>query len=192
MEYKLGNRTLKIVNHCDSESPRNWDNLSSFILVGSHGPNETDFEFEGNYESRFDFIEQGEQEIRKYFKDVAVCLPVHVYKHSGIAFSTEMSGQFACRWDSGTAGFIVITKEQIRENWSIKRVTQKHIDHAERIAKAELETYGNWANGEVYGFQLEEDGEEIDSCYGFYGYDIKENGILDHVGEEWAEAEEVF
>lgn len=49
--------------------------------------------------------------------------------------------------------------------------------------------------GDIYGFQVEklvsfidEDGEngdywkEVDSCWGFYGSNPKENGILDHIG----------
>ena len=26
--------------------------------------------------------------------------------------------------------------------------------------------------------------EELDSCYGFYGSNIEENGILDHINDE--------
>ena len=31
----------------------------------------------------------------------------------------------------------------------------------------------------------DENGEHIDSCYGFYGSDIKTNGIAEHIGEEF-------
>lgn len=64
---------------------------------------------------------------------------------------------------------------------------------AERIADAELETFKHYVEGEVYGYIIEQqmsdddnDWQEIDSCYGFYGPDPKENGLLDAVGPEHA------
>lgn len=39
-------------------------------------------------------------------------------------------------------------------------------------AKRIVETYTAWANGEVYGYIIEDAaGEEIDSCWGYIGYD---------------------
>ena len=55
--------------------------------------------------------------------------------------------------------------------------------------KGEVETYSQWANGEVYGFRLikvdeyNKEIEEIDSCWGFYGSDPRENGIEDYIPE---------
>ena len=62
--------------------------------------------------------------------------------------------------------------------------------------------FDNWAWGDTYGFTIEvlkrytkiyEDGttkessewEEIDSCGGFYGYDVEKNGILEHIPTEY-------
>ena len=185
-EFTLGNKTLKIVHDGFAENPREWDNLGTFIDTQGNGDN-TNFRFEGNYDSREDFIEQGEKEIRKHFKDVAVVMAVHKYQHSGVGYSTSYGYPYNCRWDSGTVGFIFATKKDIRENWGIKRVTKEKIEHTEKILSSEIDTFSQWANGDIVGFELEEDGEQTDSCYGFFGYDIEENGVLDHVGEEWKE-----
>ena len=185
-EFTLGNKTLKIVQDDCAENPRNWCNLGTFINTQGNGDN-TDFSFVGDYESRQDFIEKGEAEIRKHFKDVAVVLAVHKYSHGSVGYSTSYGYPYNCRWDSVTVGFIFATKKDIRENWGIKRVTQKYIEHTEKILSSEIDTYSQWANGDIVGFQLEEDGEETDSCYGFYGYDILENGVLDYAGQEWEE-----
>jgi hypothetical protein len=45
----------------------------------------------------------------------------------------------------------------------------------ERFAMHFIEIYTHWCNGEVYGYRiLDDDGEEIDSCWGYYGYEITE------------------
>ncbi len=183
-ELTLGNKKLIIVQDSCSENPREWCNLGTFIDTQGNG-DKTDFSFEGQYNSREDFIEKGEKEIRKHFKDVAVVMAVHKYQHSGVGYSTSNSYPYNCRWDSGTVGFIFATKKDIRENWGIKRVTQKYIEHTEKILSCEIDIFSQWANGDIVGYRIEEEGEVIDSCYGFYGYDLLENGVLDYVGEEW-------
>jgi len=188
MEFKVGNETLKIVQDQTNESPREWDNLGQMIFTGSHqhlGDKHT-VGFNGNYESRQDFIDSGEAELKKEIKDIVVCKAVHLYSHSGESISTSFSGSYACRWDSGTIGFAIVTKQDIRDNWGIKRVTQKWIDKAEAILDGEVETLDQYIRGEVYGFEVvDENDEHVDSCYGFYGSDCKVNGIKDHVDEKF-------
>jgi len=63
---------------------------------------------------------------------------------------------------------------------------------AEEIINGEVELYDQYLRGDVYGFKIsvadepEEDEEpdwmEEDSCWGFYGDNILENGITDEVG----------
>jgi hypothetical protein len=49
----------------------------------------------------------------------------------------------------------------------------------------EVETYDQYISGDVYQFEiLDENGEQEDSCCGFYGSDITKNGILDYVNSE--------
>ncbi len=64
-------------------------------------------------------------------------------------------------------------------------------DEAARVMAGSVETFKQWAEGDVYGYILEEcidveDGDwiEVDSCWGFYGSDPFENGISDSVPEE--------
>lgn len=124
------------------------------------------------------------------FKLEYVVLPVYKYEHSGIKLSTT---PFSCRWDSGQLGYIYATKEQIRANWSIKRITAKVIEDTFEWFRNEIETFSLYVQGEVYGFDIEDDnGENVDSCGGFYGQDWDTNGILDHIDFEaygWTRAE---
>jgi hypothetical protein len=180
-EFKIGNKTLKIVTDDHAESPRSWDNLGTLVLHKSVG-DITDFRFADDYSSEADVLERGPKEIAKHFGPIGAILPVYKYEHSGVCFSTT---PYSCKWDSGLAGFIFATKKDIRENWGIKRVTKARVEQVEKQLVSEVEVYSQWAEGDIVGFQLEEDGEETDSCYGFFGQDVTTNGILDHLDEEW-------
>lgn len=171
IEYK--GYTIEI-DHCDyADDPRNWDNLSTFVFSARSYSlaNELDIDY-----SDFNSMDEAEAYIRKNFNILEV-LPVSAYIHGGISLSI---GSPTCRWDSGYIGFIVIEKQNVRESFNIKRITQKHKDRAIEIAKAELETYNQYLEGQVYSYIVYDDkGENIDSCGGYYGYDHEESGLLD-------------
>jgi hypothetical protein len=192
-QERVMNQTIKIVQDDSADSPREWDNLAKMIFVGNRkhlgDKHNVDFDIFGGFSSREDFIENGEKIVRQHFKDVVICYPIHLYSHSGESISVNYSGQYACRWDSGTIGFAIVTKKDIRDNWNVKNVTKKYIEHADRILIGEVEELNKYIMGEVYGYIIEdENGEHIDSCYGFYGDDIKTNGIAEHIGEEFVKA----
>jgi hypothetical protein len=179
------NRKLKIFQDSDVESPREWDNLSKMIFIGGYSHLGDNHDFHDTHES----FEAHQKVIEKEL-DVTFITPVYAYVHSGMTISTSPFGD---RFDSGALGWAVVTKQAIRENWGIKRVTQKYIDMAEKIVKGEVETLDQYISGEVYGFEIVkietcnmgcEHEEHEDSCWGFYGSDIKENGILEHLSKE--------
>lgn len=113
-------------------------------------------------------------------------LPLWLYDHSGITMSCgARSYPYNDEWDSGCVGWIIMTKETAlkerigccdESNWREKAIADM---------KAEVALYDQYLTGDVYGFTLyrEEDGEwaEQDSCWGFYGDDVMENGISDNV-----------
>lgn len=112
--------------------------------------------------------------------------PLYLYDHSGITMSTK---PFSCPWDSGQVGEILIFTADIKEAFGVKRIGKKKKALLEEKAKLHIESdvkiYDNYISGEVYGFQiLDEDGNVEDSCYGFYGDDVKTNGILDYIPED--------
>ena len=141
-EFKVGNETLKIYYDSNSDSPREWDNMTQMIFTGTkqHLGDKHNVSFDGGYDSREDFIDRGEEMVRKAIKDVVHCKAVHLYSHSGQSISTSYGYPYNCRWDSGTIGFVIITKEAIRKSYSIKNVTKKYIDKCEAMLDAEVET----------------------------------------------------
>ena len=169
------------------DGPRDWCNLAQMIFAGGqrHLGDKHDIDFP-QYDSRADFIDEGRRFVKKQLKDAVYIKPVHYYNHSGCGISTSYSYPYDCPWDSGTIGFVVVTKEDIRKNWNIKRVTDKYIDMAIKQAEAEVETLNQYISGEVYGFVHEDkDEEHVDSCWGFYGDDFAENGMLEYVDEKF-------
>ncbi len=174
----LNGRTLKVVQDSSPESPRTWDNLSKMIFFGSYSHLGDKHNVNSNNFNSFDELAHAIAEDM----DVAVVKPIYMYSHSGQTISTK---PFGCRWDSGQLGFAIVTKEAIRKEYSTKRVTQKYRDLAEKVLEGEVEVLDQYICGDVYGYIVEdENGVEEDSCWGFYGSDVEENGILDYLNEE--------
>jgi len=110
-----------------------------------------------------------EMELKAQSKDV-VCFPVYAYIHSGIALN--MTG-FSCPWDSGQSGIIYATKKKIRQWFNCKNITKKTIEKVRKIFEGELLEFQSYLNGEVYGYEIKKrNGEILDSCWGFYDFDV--------------------
>ena len=122
-------------------------------------------------------------DIRVYLEkeyNAGVVLPLYLYDHSGISMNTT---RFDCRWDSMQVGFIYMDRKTIlaespnnpkilspaAKKWAIKRL------------ESEVKEYDQYLTGDVWGYIIEdEDGDHIDSCWGFYGY---------HYCKEYGESE---
>jgi len=177
-EVQDGSVMLKVYYDNDAENPREWDNLSKMVcfhrrysLGDKHNYRVLDYH---SWEDLKNAIKKD--------NDVAVILPLYMYEHSGITISTT---PFSCPWDSGQIGWVYITKEDIRKEYNIKRVTKKYIEKATKILLSEVKVYDDYLRGETYGFVLEKDGEEIDSCWGFYGSDFCTNGMKEQIEKEY-------
>jgi hypothetical protein len=171
-EIKLKNgNTLEIYRDEYAESPREWGNLSTFIcfhkrynLGDKHNIDHGDY-------SSWDEMEE------ENFSQDDIIVPLYMYDHSGISIATH---PFMCRWDSGRIGMAVVTKQEIIESYGDDSLESRA--KAKRCIEAEVEIYDNYVQGEVYGYVLKDsEGEEIDSCFGFYGYDPTTNGIFDNL-----------
>jgi hypothetical protein len=113
--------------------------------------------------------------IESAISDNYLILPLYLMDHSGISMSVR---QFSCGWDSGQVGYIVC------DNETIEREFNGDSGLAEKCLRSEVAVYDDYLTGNVYGFIVEEDGEEIDSCWGFYGSDVRTNGMSDHLDDD--------
>ncbi len=174
------NYILEIFPDEPHESPRDWDNLGTMICfhrrynLGDKNDiiNSDDF---SSWNEQMEWIE----------KNIKPCviLPLYLYDHSGITMSTS---SFSCGWDSGQVGWIFVTKEQVRKEYNVKRISKDLIEKVTNILEDEVETYDQYISGEVYGYRISqievcdkgcEHKDEIDSCWGFYGMEsVEEEG----------------
>jgi len=178
----IDNKVLQIFNDEWAESPREWDNLGTMAIFHRR----YDFGDKVDFASSdFNSWSEMENHIWKNL-NAAVVLPIYMYDHGGITINTT---GFSCPWDSGQVGFIYVTKQKVRDNYKVKRITNKLRDRVEKVLQDEVKTMDYYVSGEVYGYQvikrsLEEGQvreEILDSCHGFYGDDFEKNGIADYI-----------
>lgn len=156
--------TIKIHHDPSPEAPREWDNLGT--LVCSHRKYDL---------SDVPFPQAGENgsfltDFKAYLKsesltiDDVIYTPVYMYDHSGITLS---SIPFSCRWDSGQIGFNYTTKQKVRTEYSVKRISPKLNQIIIDNLNAELAVYSDYVEGNCYGFVItDSDDNHVDSCGG--------------------------
>lgn len=168
--------TIRIMQDPSPGSPRENENMGTMIAFhGRYKLGDDDHGFKADDHNGWDALESAI--LKEHGRD-AVILPLYLYDHSGITMNTT---GFACRWDSGQVGFIVASKATIRENYGVGRVTAKLRERAVAHLVAEVAEYAQYLEGDVYGFTVEnEDGEPLNSCWGFYGSDQFKNGMSEH------------
>lgn len=158
-------KTIEIYQDTDPINPRENDNADIMICFHNRYDLGDKHKYNSNDFSGWDALKQ---QIVKDYAPVAI-KPLYLYDHSGITISTN---PFNCRWDSGQIGFVLISRETaLKENFS-KRLTKKIKNWANRYIDASVKEYDQYLTGDVYGYIVkDENGEETDSCWGFYGID---------------------
>ncbi len=111
------------------------------------------------------------QEVRAYAKQTGSLLfPLYMYDHSGIRLSLDNSYcPFNDRWDAGQLGYVLVDRQEALEKMGKKRMTEKLRKRIIEIVQTEVDTYNQYLSGDVYGYIISKDSEQIDSCWGFYG-----------------------
>ncbi len=177
---KSGN-TLEVIQDGDCSHPRtDFDNLGKMVCFHSrYDLGDKTTLTSGDFNSWAEL----EQHLIKKEKAVVI-LPLYLYDHSGITIATK---PFSCPWDSGQVGYIYVTREAAMIEYSTKRITAAIKEKILAVLQAEVKTYDQYLTGDVYGYKVKDtDDEELDSCWGFYGSDPAENGMLEQCGEELA------
>jgi len=164
IEYK--NYMIEIEQDEFSDSPREWDNLGTMVCFHSRY----------NLGDKHSMSIEEAKEFSKR-KDIFV-LPLYLYDHSGLVMDTA---RFSCPWDSGQVGFIYVTKEAVKKEWKVAKISGTLKMRIESILRAEVQTYSDYLGGNVYHYHVtNKDGEFCDSCGGFYGYDHEKSGLLEY------------
>lgn len=182
----VNNIKVEIIHDGGSgSSPRDWDNLGTILYAHSRYK-VGDKTFDSSKYTGWEEALKGEV---GNLSDI-VYLPVYMYDHSNQHLSTEsfIGRALHAEWDSGQVGWIYVTKEQLRKEYSVKRITKAIKEKAISVMKSEIEVFDLYVSGEVYGvkvIELDENGEEkdFDSCWGFYGDDLENSGMKDYINE---------
>lgn len=180
-EFKQDGLTYRLVIYRDTfiDSPRKRDNLGT--IVYNH--------------SRYVLGDvEGTQE------DVpsdSVQIKIYAYEHEGIKISTK---PFSFQLDSDNVGIIYAEKEKILRYFNRKRISVKLIRQVMKMLKDEVTVFNQYINGDVYGYTISQiiecpccgskSEEPVDSCGGFYGLDLEDNGMYITIEEEYRDSVE--
>jgi len=166
---------IKIYPEELEDSPRDWDNLGTMTCFHRRYDlgDKTDLSSDsfGSWKELHDYLKKEEH--------AAIILPLYLLDHSGITMRVghgfgDVDPQ---GWDWGQVGFIWVSREKILQEFSKKRLSKELLEKTETILRSEIETYDQYLGGEVYGYCIN---ELNDSCWGFYGHNWEENGLLDY------------
>ena len=179
--------TLKVYYDSDVENPREFVEYDSVIAYKSQYtlgeeiiPEPIDWlEEKLNVAKKYEYSNARLAELEEIFFDRFIAKRIYLYDHSSLAVSTS---PFSNKWDSGQVGYIYISKEKVRANYGAKKVGKKLKQLVLDNLEAEVEELNHYVSGEVFGFKiLDSEGSVVDSCWGFYGDNFLENGMLDNI-----------
>ena len=194
-EARDGDIILRIHQDELAESPRvDYDNLGTMVCFHKrYSLGDEDEHKPGDFE--------GWQEVERHLTtehDAVVVLPLCLYDHSGLRMKVGsfqgLLPQGHAEFDSGQIGFIYCSRDVICKEYNTKRVTSKLKRLVGGVLEGEVMVYDQYLQGDVYGFELleikhcslkHEHEEHIGGCFGFYGHDWKENGMMEHVEDKY-------
>jgi hypothetical protein len=166
-EYQLkSGNVLQVIHDEFAESPNTWYEDDNLFLVYDH----RSFSVKREGFEPFDIYNDSQEYEKNYF-----VFSVDAYIHSGVHLSLFKTVNYPDRrWDVSTTGFVLVSKEEWKDE-----------DKAKEEATSLLETWNQYLCGDIWGFKVvDEEGEELNSCWGFYGEDPEENGMMDHINDE--------
>jgi len=177
--FKLKNgNTLKIYQDMSPSNPReDFDNMCEmYCFHRRYNLGDSNDVQTCEYESLEDIIEG-------WTLPSDIVVDLYLYDHGNLSISTS---PYHCRWDSGKIGFAVIPVNTIVKEYGDD--SQESREKALKCLLAEVKIYDQYLSGQCYGYVLEDaEGEEIDSCWGFYGYDHESSGLFETAGVQCKE-----
>lgn len=145
-----------------------WDTLSSLLAVPDR-PIHRDYRLDAETISALGDLPTSALQARylTLFGGYAVAIP-YVIEDYG---SNGLRGWLTTPDDAPVDGFVVVARKALAEE-GVDRET------AERCAHQEWSTFGHWLEGDVFGYVIDPDGPDEDSCWGYYGFaDVREAAL---------------
>lgn len=179
----------RIMQDEDPESPREWDNFGRMVcwhsryylgdVTESNQRRKVACDADG---TEFPGVETFDEWWKQNGKG-GIILPLFLYDHSGISMSTSNgSYPFNDMWDSGQVGWIYATADTIRREQLVKRISRTVREKTVECLVGEVKTYDEFLTGQVYDYMIEDaDGEYVDGCSGFYGFEYCKEQAIEHL-----------
>ena len=164
---------IKIFRDTNPENPRDFETFTTMTCwhrryrLGDPHQFETPHDFLCDLAGISTETHLGMDAILKRGRRQAIILPLYLYDHSGITMNTI---GFHCPWDSGQVGFIHVTRADARKAYCMKRLSPQRSEQLYKLLVQDVVTYDASLTGNCFGFTIEKDGEETDSCWGFLGH----------------------
>jgi hypothetical protein len=161
-EERIDNYIFRLYYDENPTDPREDYNLSKMVCFHKRYNLGDDHDFKSD---DFDSWDEMEKHITR-MENPIVIKPLYLYDHGGITIKTS---SFSCQWDSGQIGFVYIRKQDVRDNFSIKRCGQNMVERCDVLLEGEVDTYDKYLQGQVYGYEIckvTEDGhqEGLERC----------------------------
>ena len=142
----------------DAINPRECDNLGTILIApskahwvgGRDSAVDTSIPFGNNPYEHWENLRREQLNLKK--SEIAIAYPITKYEHGEIFLQLgHKSG-----WDYVALGFVYVTKETLRKEYDVNRITKSIIARAESCLQSELDMLTSWLNGECYGWQINE------------------------------------
>ena len=147
-EKRISNYILRVYyDDCGAFDPREDDNLSVMVCFHKKYKLGDDHDYKAD---DFDSWDEMEKKITGD-EDPLIIKPLYLYDHSGITIKTSPFGD---RWDSGQVGFVYVRKQDVRDNFFIKRCGQAIKERADVLLEGEVEMYDKYIRGDAYGYEI--------------------------------------
>ena len=175
-----GNKAkAELVYDQHATNPRECDNLGTILIapnkahwIASHdGVVDTSIPFGNSPYEHWENLRNKQLNLKK--SDIAIAYPITKYEHGAISLSLG----YTQGWDYGIVGFVYVTKETLRKEYGVKRITKSIIECTGNRLQDELDMLTSWLNGKCYGWQIKEYALTDD------GLDWEEVGVLDSCWE---------
>jgi hypothetical protein len=161
--------------HYDAWDPRDADNGTKLCLFhrGYNFPNELDARPET----------PDKEDLETW--GVLGIWTVYAYEHGAITISLGSGGNpYTCPWDSGTLGFIAITKD----SWELVMGDEPYTEErGEKMARADVDEYDAYLNNYYKQIIIEQDGEFVEGCGGYSCPNLDDSYVKEEA-KSWHEA----
>ena len=170
-------------------NPRECDNLGTILIAPNKAhwvasPDDvvdTSIPFGNNPCEHWENLRREQLNLKK--SDIAIAYPITKHEHGEISLSLG----YKQGWDYTVSGFVYVTKETLRKEYDLRRITKSIILYAKNCLRDELDTLTAWLNGDCYGWQIKEyaltddglDWKEVDTLDACWGYFDKEQALDD-------------